>query len=245
MDIREQVIERIRKIMARTETKSGSTEAEIEQAFAFARKLMDDHNINEYEVHNGNDPMSDFQRTIVNEEVYARSGKMDPSSRLLLLAVSMVCDVKNYRSLEYRKNKRGNDSMMSISHYVGATHDVQLAIALFRQLVVTMWSMSQIRMNQKHWTPERLSYCYGFAQRLVQRAKEFRDAPSVTGGTAIVIRKSEKIEAWLDENVGRFKSSKITKRSVDSAAYGRGSEDADSVSLHERPQIASNQRLLK
>jgi disulfide oxidoreductase YuzD len=224
-------IERIRKLMAYASDGSAS-EGEIENALGHARRLMDKFNLEEKDIESPARRQS-FYDEIKQHEVYQRANQIDEFDRLLAVVPCIICDVKSYTKHDYRPNKRGKTSRMQVMVFYGAPRDCAIAEALYHELLSTMRAMVRFRYPDD-WQRQFSSYCYGFVNRLTERAQELKQRiPQEEGCTAIVVAKEKIIKNWASNNLQLTKRKHISRAGerVNGDAYDAGREDGSRVHL--------------
>ena len=230
-DERENIVNRIRKILAKVKHEGGATEtpeAEIEASLKMARKLMDKFNIAEAEIDTSNDKRDAFYESIKSEEIYSRAGTIDVFDLRLAYVLDNLLDIGHYTSRAYREGKQ-----RQVLHFYGPPKPVAIGRALYMELLATMRAMVRLKYG-KGWSRDHDHYCAGFAERLVQRSMEFKkESQTEAGTTAIVLCKERLLNQWAN-NFGLVPSRARGLRNVNGSVYADGYSDADSVSLDTR-----------
>lgn len=224
---REAIIERIKKILARTAENSGATEAEIEQAMAFARKMMDKFNVSQEEIYKSSKGQQSIRDQIIEVEVYKRMGRLDRFDQVLGKAVSHILDLKSFSIKDIEGCKVCQRLM-----FAGLPQDVEVGVLMYQQFLVMMRAAARLICG-KGWNNSHVSYCYGFSDRLCARAQELQNRSSVAcHTTAIVVLKNQIIDEVM---ASRYKFDKAKKSNAGSTInplfWHLGQEDANKVDL--------------
>lgn len=208
---RDKILETIKKLLAHANDGGVQSEAEIEAYMGKARKLMDEYDVEDHEVLKREPEKAEVGR----ENVYDRQGTLPYHAEILGNVPAILFDC---RAIKQRVDGR------TVMSYVGLKRDVAVAIAMYHELLTSMKTVARVRYPWK-WSRVHVSYCLGFAQRLVDRAKTMRTQP------AIVLCKSAIVQAWIDENLCMRESRERRTSISDPSAFTRGMLDADGVSL--------------
>lgn len=202
---REEAVDKIRKMMNLANDGSAS-EGEVENAVRFARRLMDQFNVTDSEC---NRPV---ESTDIGDHEAVTRITFDQWEKSLAMVIKEVCDVGVYYAPGTNKNAL---------HFVGTERDVAIGKELFTTLMITVKSMARLKQGPG-WTVSHRSYCLGFVDSLVDKARDEKRKSSAEAG-AIVLCKGAMIRKWMDENL-RLQPEAPTSN-VDQHAYQRGRAD--------------------
>lgn len=185
MSTREQIIDRIEKIMRKTR-ENGCTEAEVEAAARMARKLMDEHNVELAEV------LAKEERSLgaedIVEEVARKTNTGVNHEVTLINVVSDLCDVKGYMRHYDRLDSRKIEVV-----FVGLPVDIAAAKMLYLELVIACRALARGNVGPG-WSKKHYWYCHGFVLGLAQKIRDDKlRAKSKNAGTALVVVKDQLI----------------------------------------------------
>lgn len=239
---RDELIDKIEKLMRRTREGSGCSEAEIEQSLAFARKLMDKHNIEMSEVLAAEGKQVELDQ--VCEECVRTHSKTDRHEVSILHTVQNICDVKAY----FQKDsilKNGKFQTQYKFMVVGFPNDVLAAKMLYSELLIASLAMTRQRLG-KGWSLKHKYYCNGFCAGLAVKSVQLKNAPKETTTstcTAMILRKDVLIKQHMDELKTKPRKAGRAPKAGDSGEYYAGREHGMQYDLHgdrhtklERPQ---------
>jgi hypothetical protein len=200
------LVEKVRKILARTEDK-GCTTAEAEQAYKLASRLMAEHNIS----------MADVE--VSGEDEWGESPILFEGARLNVevdYAVQIACNyffVKALLSPSWKNGKRGKKLM-----FFGKTENVAIASHIFtsmRNAFDRLWTDYRSRTGSP--AADRRLYVEGiydgFSGKLAAERRAMnvdRDlATGESGGTALALRNIEKATIAKLEEIHQGKIKKM------------------------------------
>lgn len=232
MAVDDRIIERIQKLL-RLANNDAASEGEIENAMAFARKLMDEYDIAEHSIilEESDEKLS---TRVADEVLYATRKIALPRVRDLAQAAANVCDCRLY----YSQNMVREAWRHTIRIY-GLEHDVAVAHAMFKELCVSMRALARMLYGTKR-TSEHCGYEQGFADRVLTRSYRIADErrPEEVDGdpstcTAIVLRKDVALDRYRDSlRLKPMKGLQGSRATAGSAgAYDRGWDDGGKASL--------------
>jgi hypothetical protein len=221
---REEVIEKIEKIMRRTHDGSGASEAEVEQALAYARKLMDQFQIDLAEVLEANkEELSD--KDITSQQLETTVGTFQTE---ICRTACDICDAKFYFANDVVL-KKGKYSRVKKYVIYGMTQDVIAARCLFLELMLAVKALGKAKYGtgsgKEFWT-----YCGGFAVGLRDKARSLKHSSDTavkpSSCTTLIVRKTELIrsfQATLGLRPSRMKGYGSGRQQSD--AFGQGYRD--------------------
>lgn len=181
----------------------------------FARKLMDEYNIAESAVF-----MDRSSRVEVVDAPGMEKHTFDYWEKQTAVVCEIVCDVRGYT----RRSKQGQSV-----HFVGTPRDVAIASEFYTTLLITIKTMARQTCGNG-WMVRHRSYCMGFVDALVEKARAERDRPAEAGTTAIVLRKNEIIDQWMAEHL-RLGEPDGNPNAMDHASYSKGHHHGSQMDL--------------
>jgi hypothetical protein len=210
---KEDVIDRIIKLLALADPARGGTAAEVETAMALANKLMATHNIS----------MAEATKTdgkiIVGELCVKAPKNLWQWEQSLGVVFNELCDVKSF----IRKY-----SGQCIMVFVGITEDVAVASAMYNAF------RKQIHSNGRkyHNHADHRSYGEGYVNSLYARAKELKENRHPASECQALIFVGKK-ETAIKEYFGglNLKHSKAKHNAHVTGAYYDGVRDGNTVDL--------------
>lgn len=213
----------------------GTSEAEVLAAVTKAKELMIRHAISEAMVQEAIDVDADRQHeprwTINTHAAYSRKMKnLAYYDEIVSWCVGVLTGTE---PLMYRS--RGYDGKWYVQlRFVGAEGDVQVAAELFMIFLQALRDRTAGKMGRGKnvWGRLHTSYAIGFAQRMLDRAREeMRSLTREEAATmALVVRtKEDAIAVWKKEQaIGKGKARRI---SLDGMAHHQGYVDGADFSL--------------
>lgn len=243
MKTKEQVIEQIRKLMNYARDGSAS-EGEVENALGHAKRLMSKFDVEEHEIlPKSESAQKAAYESIIELDAYDRAGGINPWDRSLLNALCQMFDTRMYtQSRYYRRNpdgtigeefrdRHGKWQDREFAVVYGLPRDVEVTIALYRELLPTMRTMLRFRYP-RDWRKLEGSYCEGFVDRIYTRAREAKSYAKHSETTAIVLVKDQLVARYAEEKLNlRSRRGGGGRREIDGGAYAAGSTDGSRVSL--------------
>ena len=202
------VEEQIRSLLKKAQDgESGSSQAEVEQALAYAQKLMEKHNLEMADL------LEAEKRTLgdndMGEETAQMKAKLEVFEKRLAWVVSDLCNVRWYYGEKTILNEdiplgqRGRWQKKTRLVFYGVRADVAAARVLYLELVVVTRVMARHALGKK-WTQKHWHYCRGFAAALREKARELKEAAEAkrekeqekNPGTALMVLKDQLIEQY-------------------------------------------------
>jgi hypothetical protein len=226
-DDREVIVNRIKKLMAYASDGS-ATEAEVEAATGRVRKLMDEWNIAHSEISTNHDAAETAYQSIIEVSCFDRANAVPKFFRRLAHVPDKICDTSHYLDSRADPKKPGKTREHVV--YYGLPRDVEVAVALFRELLATCHAMTWFRCGKEGWGADHNSYAMGFADRLLERAKAQLAASQVAcNTTAIVLVKGNLLKRYHDK-IGLSPMRSRAGR-MSGGKYDQGYSDGAGVSL--------------
>jgi hypothetical protein len=238
MKTRNEIIDKIEKIMRRTQEGAGASEAEVENALGLARKLMDQHNIDMAEIIAAGEKTLD-EKDILDVQLDITFG---PTEERITHVAAQICDCKVYKVTGgYFVNKTGPNAGLSTRksklHIYGINQDVTAARVLVMELYIAVKVLGKQRTGRASGK-EFWHYCEGFTLGLLHKANTMRqrseDEAVLRGSnsTALILRKDKVINDY-EVAVLHLKPAKPRKlgAKVLSDAYQAGMRDGKNYDL--------------
>lgn len=220
---KKRIIEKVRKMLGYDTQRGMTSDAEIDNYLAKARRMMDDWNIKEAEVYNTPEKRETAKENVSQSDAYSRTSLVKFMVELAWVPV-LICDVK---FLIHNRRLPNGKKRQSI-RFVGIDRDVAIAGELYNELLATMRLMCAARYGDSR-PPEYNSYCLGFTLRLIGRAQELKDQAC----TAIVIANKQRvIDDWITQHYGELKNRTSKATTVIHSAYVNGMMDGEKVELN-------------
>lgn len=232
----ERIVTQIKSLLKKaSDGDSKSSAAEVEQALAFAQKLMDKHNLEMADlVASGDEHLSDKD---MGEDPVQFKAKLETFEKSLLHCVCDMTDTKWYYCkkpiLDAKKNKWTRKIKVAI---YGLAKDVAIARSLYAELVLVTRIMARHHMGKK-WTQKHWHYMNGFADGLhdqsvmakYKREQERRENAQ-SNSTALIVVKDALIEKY-EEKLGLVKGRSRGRRNAPSEEFSRGHRDGSEYDL--------------
>lgn len=174
---RGKIVQQIEAVLRRTREGANATEAEVEQAVAFAERLMKKHNIEMAEVLDaGESPYT--SKDIVELCVWDKSKK---PGRYVRNIIATACKITGSR--HYILGPR--------MYAYGIKEDCETAKVIIEELVVIVRTLARHTCG-KGWGPKQRSYALGFSVGLWQKFSEPAQEKQTAG---LIVLKNELIDA--------------------------------------------------
>ena len=217
------IIEKVRKMLNYDTQRGLTSDAEVDNYLAAARRMMDQWNIQEAEVYSTPEGRAEAKQGVNAQQAYSRTNLVKFMVELAW-APSLICDVQ-FVVHSYWNGGRKRQAI----RFVGPERDIAVASELYKELLATMRLMCAARYGDSR-PPEYNSYCLGFTLKLVRRAQELK-ASSAT--TAIVLaNKAKVISDWMTENYGELRNRTNRAVNIINSAYVNGAMDGEKVELN-------------
>lgn len=229
---RAKILDRIKKLLA---VANGTNyEAEAATALRMAQSYMSSYGLDMTDVELQDDLAGEIVELVLDEH----NNRLNPEhwEQVLCLAVGTVFDCKPVR-FHY-------DRTRSKMAFVGFKKDVGMAKIVFSSLYVSCRAAACRALPTGNGRP-RLSFMYGVAERLYERAaaekEKAKEEP--TGRFAlIVVEKAKQVENWTEDNMN-LRTQKLRERKLDADAYRKGREHANSMDLMNREKVNKEEPL--
>lgn len=224
----ENIIRKVRKLLALGDENKNGHEAEALAAMAKARSLMTEHNLS----------MSEVQVTelknegAVDKAANFRKGCV-PWERSLGGAVARLFDTQTYRHSKYVGNGKHEYAMS----FVGVGADAEISSLAYESLHETLERMGR---NSGFSGSERGAFLLGVAQRLGNRARDMADeakrAQAVTTCRDLVLVKEAIINTYCEEKL-HLRSIKSGNMGGSSSSHRAGYNAGGTIDLNFRKSI--------
>jgi hypothetical protein len=169
---RERVIANIEAVLRKVDPKANATEAEVDQALAYAQAQMRKYDIEMAEVvaAKGELPrLDDIEERVVREQT--QQGKHELH---ILGAVCCITGTACYYKTVYKEHpKTGRTQKKKQMVIYGYKADVAIAHAMFAELITMVRAFARIKVPGK-WTQKHYWYCNGFGSGLWCKARELK-----------------------------------------------------------------------
>ena len=210
---RDWIIDKIEKVLRRCKPEANATEAEVEQAMAFAEALMRKHNIELAEVLESRGETLEMD-SIVEEDVHVQA-KADKPILAILNAVTIVTGTKAYKTTRWV----GNSRKIVLVIY-GYKDDVAVARRMFSELITISKTFAKFKIPGR-WSRPHYWYQVGFANGLyskaldiqAQRMKADQEATGNGDGkcTALIVRKGDLIRQYEEQTLN-LRPARVSRR---------------------------------
>ena len=229
---RKKIMDRIKKILALAN--GTSFQGEAETAMRMAQGYMTSYGLSMTDIEIG----EALDEAIVSEPIDRKSSPHQ-WERILGLAVAVVTDTKSYEKCSH------NGSRLM---FMGYKSDVDFAKILFLTMLVAIRMAAQGKYGKdKIYSHHRLSFRYGCAVRLGERAEEEKQtvvqAQENNRFALVVVEKKNRIDLWAKENLNLQNRSRKNGTSLNKEAYGQGRNHANNMDLMNRPKVSSQSTL--
>jgi len=238
MNERDKMISRIETVLRRCDPKANATEAEVEQAMAFAQTMMRKYDVEMAEVMAAKG--EDLDMSAIGETIVREHSKTDKHELAILNALCLICGVKAYTTTVYKEGKRKKQMVI-----YGAKADMAMCHKMFTELIVLVRAMARFKVPGR-WTQKHYWYCNGFGNGLYAKAVELQakqeredaapaTAPTATT-TALIVRKDALIERYATENLGLkpARRSRSSRAAMLSSEYATGNQDGRDYEFHDK-----------
>lgn len=222
------LIEKIKKLMAKADISRGSTEAEAMTALKMAQELMTRHGIKEVEIEETDGKGHEFKFT---QKVYKTGIPTYDFHVHVAHVVDKCCGVKIIHSRYFDNGKK-----RQAFYLVGESHDIEFAEIMIEAITSAMKSgiAFYLKMRGIKWTSavansyyNGLAFGYieasetGRAQAMARESKDLVDRYAI-----VIADKKEKLKEWFESESGiQTKQLSVKARSHDPHAFVSGSRD--------------------
>jgi hypothetical protein len=229
---RDKIIERIRILLATS--KGTSFEAEAATALRMAQEHMAKYGLSLSEV----GLQKELREEIKEEELKDHTKRSSPEKWEIPLAraVATVLDCTVIRRVRNWQNEK-------ILVFVGYKKDVEMAKVIFNTLFIAtrVAACKELPQAKGYRRMDQLSFMLGVAERLAERALEekekIKEVPSNNQFALMVVGKEKSIENWMKENFNLKKPKASRGITINSIAYNRGREYANTMDLMNREKL--------
>lgn len=226
---REQIVNRIRKLLAMS--KGTQYEEEAGTALRMAQEHMSKYGLSMTDI----EISQELEEDIVEEILQGHTKRASPErwESYLAQAVAIVFDCRVIRSIYF------TDSFLK---FVGYKKDAEMAKLVFNILFIAARSAACKRYPQGLGSTrlDQLSFMLGVAYRLIERAeKEKSKAQEESTGryALVVLGKTQHIDNWMEKHLNLEPSSKRRGMSINTEAFNQGKKHGDSMDMLNREKI--------
>lgn len=223
------ILDRISKLLS---VANGTQyEEEAKTAMRMAQSYMKQYGLSLSDV----ELQKELEEEIGCEELDEHTKARNPErwSKLLAKAVGTIFDCSSYTRVHCSGTQRASKLI-----FAGYKSDVKFAKLLFTTLYVGIRATACKSLPEGAGKP-RLSFMYGVAERLLERAKiEKRGAEQESTGryALVVVERSKRVANWLKANTNlRYTNHRHV--SFDSRAYYKGREYGNNIDLMSRKKV--------
>jgi hypothetical protein len=229
-DSKERILRRIRKLV-KFANDGAASEAEVESYMASARRLMDEHNVEEHEaLASDDDSARQTAYDSIRDEVAAEAAREFYRWEYSVAACAgYVCDCGVY----WRKTRTvpGVFQGKEETHFYGLPTDVAVCKEFFMELRASLRVLARVRYG-KGWTTQHRHYCEGFAARIQHRARAYKDQVGQrTAGTAIILAKDTLLRRYAADKLGINGTKRVGAGQRQSSAKSQGWSDGGNYDL--------------
>lgn len=219
MDERDRMIDRVRKVLAMTESPN---EGEARIAMEMAHRMLKEYNLS----------MSDLEveRAEVLESTYYIANRIVLWRERLFAAVlrTNYCDYVVRIRREYDPTARRNDSIRRLT-MIGRADNIEAARAMLDYLYEVVERLTKpITGNDA-----KKSFRLGLVDTLIKRLYAMRKQDSEETGTALVLREDAKVKQYL-ANLGVTETDRKATEITDPLAYIQGRTVGHTVALNKQ-----------
>ena len=232
---RDKAADRVKKLLqwvanARNTTKAAENgEAEIEAFTKAARKLMEEHNLEEYEVMTKDaDVRQTAYDSIRQEDALTMARLVELHDKRMATVAAEICDCKVFTRTDHTYAAGKLKKTETIVFY-GLPTDLAVCKAFFAELRASIKAMATMKYGSKWGTVHR-EYAAGFVATLLVRARKMKS--TVANCVAIVLCKDGLLIRWAGEKLNlRTVYDNSRKDFSRSDAYREGREDGKQFDL--------------
>lgn len=223
---RTKILDRIQKLLS---TADGTQyEAEAATALKMAQGYMKSYGLSMTDIELEKDLQG---QKIVEEILDEHASRQNPEKweALLAIAVGIIFDCKSVRRIFYSTSKL---------IFIEYEKDVAMAKVVFTILYISCRAAS-VKLNPGGAGRVRLSFMYGCAERIYERAKkEKQEARKEPSGRydLVVVSKNQLIKDWAKKNMD-LRESRQRKVTIDAEAYSRGRDHGNNMDLMNREKV--------
>ena len=234
---RTKIIERIKNILARA---NGTPyEGEAQTALKIAQDHMTKYGLSITDIELSKELENEIVSVIVDD--HASHKCVERWELKLAYAVGEVFDVQAFRSV--RSLYSGRTTKIK---FVGYKQDVEMATIVFKTLYVSCRA-SACRLFPGGEGRVRLSFMYGVAERLHERAKLEKTVSiekEPTGRYGLVVsEKASRISCWVKKSMN-VTEKRVSRVSFDFEAYRIGKAHANSIDLFNKKKVVKKEPAL-
>lgn len=222
------IIERIKKILTLANC-PGATEGEIQAATAKAQLLLEQHQLSMMDVLSADDAS---EETVKELEIHTDMKRLSINTRLIVSGVA-----KSFQCHMVFKRMRSGRLIFS---FIGLPEDTQVAAQMYDMLSGRLPKMGRDRAYTHGCDTTGATrafvtaYILGAMQAIKARLERERAAREAANCqvTALVVRKDELIQGYMDKNYKDLKGVPKSRCKIDIAGQHAGYEDGSTMGLN-------------
>ena len=231
MDTKEQVIEKVKKILAKADPTRNDCEAEVENAMRIAKRLMAEHDIEMTDVEvDEEDGSESFDFCNEQCDLLVRGSLVGTVAR----AVRYITNTDCFRTSYYKGTKKFYKMT-----FCGTRTDVAVAKMMYGMLWEMMKERARAVAREHGCSSDRSfirSYETGFSSGLVKNASEdvvFEDQKKNECYALMVVNKEQALSNWMKQEHSDLRTIRTGSgvRNINTEAYHRGYSDGKAVNL--------------
>lgn len=233
---KEEIIQKILKLMELGNEEKNSNPNEREAAMRKVAQLMADYALDYADLKSSEPKENSFVKI---ESVDGTESRTVDFEAALAGAVGMAFDCKVINT------HRDFGWQMA---FVGAKHDLEIAVYFFKFLRRTMYAMARLNVTRENVRPSigrnyrsrinveqaRRNYCYGLVVTISQRLQDIykrREEFIPSDSKALVVIKKDEVDRVFREAFPRAVAGRRSTLKGDLGAYRKGQEDGHRVNL--------------
>jgi len=238
-ETKEDVIEKVRKIMAKADPSRNDCEAEAANALRIAKRLMAEHGLDMADIEVSGEDAEDGNFNFVNcqNETEYKGFYVNH----IINAVATITSTRAFRTVHHQADGRHIKYRVT---FCGTETDAAVASAMFNMLLGMTKARARSFASQHGRTDRSFvkSYEEGFAHGLNQNAQAKVDLGSKEKNDCyalMVITKDKALENWMEKehDLRAARNSSHGTRNLDATAYSHGKADAKSVNLDSKGML--------
>ena len=224
----EDIIRKVRKLLAVGDQNRNNSEAEALTAMEFANKMMAEYNLSMDDV-----AVKEMKVEGVKEESAEKRRNCVPWERSLGTAIGRLFGTKAFR------RQHGYSYSVSFSMcFIGVGADAQVSSAAYESLHESLERMGR---NTGYRGCDKGSYLLGVAQRLIERATALHSAALIEQSTRgvckdLMVVKDQLIKTYAEQTL-MLTTCRQGRIGGSHSAYNQGKADGNSVNLPGRNQL--------
>ena len=245
-----EIIEKVKKILAKADESRNASEHEVQAAAEMARRMMARYNLSLADVELDSDEVKFHEEIRIMHAEAGETGVAFQFEHMINHAVAKITNTEYFLNRRRAYNPGRKASTVTKMIFAGTEVDVAVAVELSRYLLRKVRELSKVEVGGGV-TVARRSWCEGFGNRVLERARESvivkrevmdengtitEQDPDMSEADArkyalVIAGKEEKLADYLRAAGVRAGKSKSRRVSYDREAYARGREAGSRVDL--------------